>query len=1162
MKNINSLLVILMSIILTACSGSSDPIDPTPSPTPDNDKITFASGVDTSLSFDAEGGSATIGFTTSKTWTATLTNSNSDSWCQVEPASGQAGTGSLTIKVAANEDPDGKSAVVQIKSGTATASINVNQIQKNAIVIANKEYALEKDSTHLDFEVKANVDFKVKVEGEWITQVESRGLTATTLYFDIAENATGVEREGKIIISSDDIVQEIIVVQAAAEVSVELIAEYIYEINSVVEPLFMESETIEELAEHVEDIKKIPGVANVWTTNTALYVRTKSGFEQFWLYTSHRLNERSESADYSLTRTIPSSRSFSWENHDSETMKGRKKVGIINQMKNDANFNYLASFHESLEKSFEDVDYVVHREDDIAKLLDKYGTFDLIFYDTHGSYDPDSKMHALISGYEIEVKCSGHDKNDEIEHIEEILKDKYDGNPKGIGWAHIKELRETGEKCVIYEAYWETYFAQRKSDFVNSIVFCGACEAMKGNDGLAESFGAKTFIGYDDVNNISEKSASQFFEFMLQGMTTGESFENLDDSYRTNLSANLVIVGDGDICIVHPEPITDKVTGVYATGATLKGRIEGWAKSLKGEIGFCYSSTEKEPTIEKKCDNIILNKDLLNGNFVYSMPIEGLELGKTYYYRSYIRLDRSEFEGMEDVYSYGEIMEFTTEESEDSAIRALLKLIYEQTNGDNWTNNENWLSDKPIDEWYGVYISDDVRYYGQIWLNLNNNNLTGHIDLSLADDLAASALSLLGQLNCGGNHLKRINVSVCTALISLSCLDNQLTKLDVSGCSSLSDLSCSANQLTNLDVSNCLELFWLHCHTNQLTSLDVSNNLKLTHLFCWGNELKTLDVSGCLKLEFLECGNNQLTDLSLSGFSNLKRLSCSQNELTNLNVTGCSSLADLNCQFNLLERLDVSSCSALIDLRASFNQLISLNAVGCKNLVRLGCDQNQLTDLNVAGCSMLNTLACKNNQLANLDVSSCIVLDYLNCSSNQLTDLDVSSCSKLTSLSCSSNQLTNLNVLGCSTLEMLSCPSNQLSGLDVSNCSALSFLQCGGNLLTNLDVSNLSKLEDLRCENNQLESLDVSGCAMLSILYCRNNKILGEISKQIENLDTFEHDMRYSYERVLKNIYEIYLNQGYKVTGKTYEDYVILYKDNGVGWWYSGEPGKGSHSPD
>ena len=116
MKKIYSLLIILTSIILSACGGSSDPIEPTPSPIPDKDKISFASGTSSSLSFDADGGSATISFTASKGWTATLANNRADSWCQVEPASGQAGTGSITIKVAANEEPDDKSAVLQIKS--------------------------------------------------------------------------------------------------------------------------------------------------------------------------------------------------------------------------------------------------------------------------------------------------------------------------------------------------------------------------------------------------------------------------------------------------------------------------------------------------------------------------------------------------------------------------------------------------------------------------------------------------------------------------------------------------------------------------------------------------------------------------------------------------------------------------------------------------------------------------------------------------------------------------------------------------------------------------------------------------------------------------------------------------------------------------------------
>jgi hypothetical protein len=63
--------------------------------------------------------------------------------------------------------------------------------------------------------------------------------------------------------------------------------------------------------------------------------------------------------------------------------------------------------------------------------------------------------------------------------------------------------------------------------------------------------------------------------------------------------------------------------------------------------------------------------------------------------------------------------------------REMLIAFYKSTNGDNWIRNDNWCSDKPISEWYGVGIYGD--YYtpyevvnGRVSsITLPNNNLTG-----------------------------------------------------------------------------------------------------------------------------------------------------------------------------------------------------------------------------------------------------------------------------------------------------------------------------------------------------------------------------------------------------------------------------------------------------
>ena len=100
MKNI--LFAFLMGLLVVACSESSNSVEPSP----ENDKITFASGTNLLPAFDVEGGTVSISFMASSSWTASLVNNRADSWCKIEPTSGSFGTNTISIKVAPNEEPD------------------------------------------------------------------------------------------------------------------------------------------------------------------------------------------------------------------------------------------------------------------------------------------------------------------------------------------------------------------------------------------------------------------------------------------------------------------------------------------------------------------------------------------------------------------------------------------------------------------------------------------------------------------------------------------------------------------------------------------------------------------------------------------------------------------------------------------------------------------------------------------------------------------------------------------------------------------------------------------------------------------------------------------------------------------------------------------------
>ena len=69
--------------------------------------------------------------------------------------------------------------------------------------------------------------------------------------------------------------------------------------------------------------------------------------------------------------------------------------------------------------------------------------------------------------------------------------------------------------------------------------------------------------------------------------------------------------------------------------------------------------------------------------------------------------------------------------------RQALVALYEATDGPNWANNENWLTDAPLGEWFGVTTNQEGRVVslamsysdGEQWIN---NNVSGPIPPELA----------------------------------------------------------------------------------------------------------------------------------------------------------------------------------------------------------------------------------------------------------------------------------------------------------------------------------------------------------------------------------------------------------------------------------------------
>ena len=79
--------------------------------------------------------------------------------------------------------------------------------------------------------------------------------------------------------------------------------------------------------------------------------------------------------------------------------------------------------------------------------------------------------------------------------------------------------------------------------------------------------------------------------------------------------------------------------------------------------------------------------------------------------------------------------------------REILVVLHEATHGLDWGRRDNWLTEAPLEEWYGVTVNGDGRVSG---LNLSGNRLWGAIPEELGKLSDLETLDLSANRNLGG----------------------------------------------------------------------------------------------------------------------------------------------------------------------------------------------------------------------------------------------------------------------------------------------------------------------------------------------------------------------------------------------------------------------------
>jgi Leucine-rich repeat (LRR) protein len=204
-----------------------------------------------------------------------------------------------------------------------------------------------------------------------------------------------------------------------------------------------------------------------------------------------------------------------------------------------------------------------------------------------------------------------------------------------------------------------------------------------------------------------------------------------------------------------------------------------------------------------------------------------------------------------------------------------LVAFYNSTNGDNWTDNTNWLSSEPIEDWEEVEVEN-----GRVnKLSLTDNNLTGTLpseigDLNYMYNLILWDNALTGDIPSEIGNLKNLD--------GLYLNNNQFSgsiPTTLGEMTSLTDVWLTNNKLSGTiptEIGNISGLKRFYAEDNQLSGALPSSFGQLKEIYVLllsGNKISgalPTEMANMTALKIFQIYNNELTDLTdLSGLPEL-----------------------------------------------------------------------------------------------------------------------------------------------------------------------------------------------------------------------------------------------------------------------------------------------------
>lgn len=387
-------------------------------------------------------------------------------------------------------------------------------------------------------------------------------------------------------------------------------------------------------------------------------------------------------------------------------------------------------------------------------------------------------------------------------------------------------------------------------------------------------------------------------------------------------------------------------------------------------------------------------------------------------------------------------------------LRDKLIALYNAAGGENWTNKDNWLSNQPIETWYGVSERDN-----EYSINLSHNNLTGTF---IINDPSIVEIHL--DSNPG---LTSVNVAECTSLKTLYYDKDVVTYLDVSSCNTLfTEGNWDINEVGTTGTYSVL------------TSLVARNLHSVTSFHNMDTNWELLDLSGCENLESIGHSASEATHIGTLKLSGCKKMTNEGIHWANYNrnvdvldISGSNGIIYGRAEKEIYAQGNTSVKAVTV---GNNMDIVKCNVSGCENLEKI-IVSGEYSLLNIEGCVNLSNLELYGDNYFSQDLSLYTNLDTLRCKIN--TSLNLSKNPKLKKLILIEGSVGELDIS----------ENNELEEIILGNESEDSYAD--SVTFTKLTLPYNSSLKSIKTNKANLPALDISRLYALETISLYGNNI-------------------------------------------------------------------------